>query len=97
MFSGYPAFIHLYMANDQQSLKDSLWAAADKLLNNMSPADYKYVVLGLIFLKYISDAFDEQYSKAQKEGFDPEDRVSTLRTRFFESPRRRAGMLEGIS
>lgn len=62
------------MANEQQSLKDSLWAAADKLRNNMSPADYKYVVLGLIFLKYISDAFNEQYAKAEKEGFDPEDR-----------------------
>ena len=56
------------------NLKQSLWAAADKLRNNMSPADYKYVMLGLIFLKYISDAFDEQYAKAEKEGFDPEDR-----------------------
>ena len=56
------------------NIKQSLWAAADKLRNNMSPADYKYVVLGLIFLKYISDAFDEQYAKAEKEGFDPEDR-----------------------
>ena len=55
-------------------LKQTLWTAADKLRNNMSPADYKYVVLGLIFLKYISDAFDEQYAKAEKEGFDPEDR-----------------------
>ena len=62
------------MINDHQGLKDSLWAAADKLRNNMSPADYKYVVLGLIFLKYISDAFNEQYAKAEKEGFDPEDR-----------------------
>jgi len=59
---------------DTQNIKQSLWAAADKLRNNMSPADYKYVVLGLIFLKYISDAFDEQYAKAEKEGFDPEDR-----------------------
>lgn len=62
------------MADKTQTLKQSLWAAADKLRNNMSPADYKYVVLGLIFLKYISDAFDEQYAKAEKEGFDPEDR-----------------------
>ncbi len=62
------------MADKTQTLKQSLWTAADKLRNNMSPADYKYVVLGLIFLKYISDAFDEQYAKAEKEGFDPEDR-----------------------
>lgn len=64
----------LLFLNMADNLKQSLWAAADKLRNNMSPADYKYVVLGLIFLKYISDAFDEQYEKAEKEGFDPEDR-----------------------
>lgn len=57
-----------------ENLKQSLWAMADKLRSNMSPGEYKYVVLGLIFLKYISDAFDEQYVKAEKEGFDPEDR-----------------------
>ena len=38
-----------------------LWAAADALRNNMDAAEYKHVVLGLIFLKYISDAFDEVY------------------------------------
>ena len=36
-----------------------LWLAADKLRNNMDAAEYKHVVLGLIFLKYISDAFEE--------------------------------------
>src|SRR2546422_10224935 len=39
----------------------TLWAAADKLRNNMDAAEYKHVVLGLIFLKYISDAFEEKY------------------------------------
>lgn len=34
-----------------------LWSAANKLRGNISPSDYKYVVLGLIFLKYVSDAF----------------------------------------
>src|SRR3989304_5998613 len=53
-----------------------LWAAADKLRSNMDAAEYKHVVLGLIFLKYISDAFEEQHAwldleKAQ--GADPED------------------------
>ena len=38
-----------------------LWAAADKLRNNMDAAEYKHVVLGLIFLKYISDAFEERH------------------------------------
>jgi type I restriction enzyme M protein len=53
-----------------------LWQAADKLRNNMDAAEYKHVVLGLIFLKYISDAFDEQHEKlvaAKKDGADPED------------------------
>jgi len=54
----------------------TLWAAADKLRNNMDAAEYKHVVLGLIFLKYISDAFEERHAELQKEadqGADPED------------------------
>ena len=39
----------------------TLWQAADKLRGNMDAADYKHVVLGLIFLKYISDAFQERF------------------------------------
>lgn len=44
----------------QQDLKKTLWAAADKLRSSMDAAEYKHIVLGLIFLKYISDAFDER-------------------------------------
>jgi type I restriction enzyme M protein len=54
----------------------TLWAAADALRNNMDAAEYKHVVLGLIFLKYISDAFEAKHAEleAQKaEGADPED------------------------
>jgi type I restriction enzyme M protein len=54
----------------------TLWAAADKLRNNMDAAEYKHVVLGLIFLKYISDAFEERHGQLLKEvdqGADPED------------------------
>lgn len=40
-----------------------LWLAADKLRNNMDAAEYKHVVLGLIFLKYISDSFEELWAK----------------------------------
>ena len=40
-----------------------LWLTADKLRNNMDAAEYKHVVLGLIFLKYISDSFDEHHAK----------------------------------
>ncbi len=41
--------------------EEKLWSAADKMRNNMDPAEYKHVVLGLIFLKYISDSFEEIY------------------------------------
>ena len=53
-----------------------LWKTADALRNNMDAAEYKHVVLGLLFLKYISDAFEEQYEKLEAErsqGADPED------------------------
>ena len=45
----------------------TLWLAADKLRNNMDAAEYKHVVLGLIFLKYISDAFEEQHTRLLAE------------------------------
>src|SRR5260370_1488418 len=54
----------------------TLWAAADKMRNNMDAGEYKHVVLGLIFLKYISDAFDERHARLLAdvgEGADPED------------------------
>jgi type I restriction enzyme M protein len=53
-----------------------LWAAADALRNNMDAAEYKHVVLGLIFLKYISDAFEAKHAELEtqrSEGADPED------------------------
>jgi type I restriction enzyme M protein len=56
--------------------EQKLWQAADKLRNNMDAAEYKHVVLGLIFLKYISDAFAELHKKLsadKAEGADPED------------------------
>lgn len=54
----------------------SLWKAADALRSNMDAAEYKHVVLGLIFLKYISDAFEEKHAELdsdRKSGADPED------------------------
>jgi len=53
-----------------------LWQMADALRGSMDAAEYKHVVLGLIFLKYISDAFEEQHAKLiaeQASGADPED------------------------
>src|SRR5690554_3532996 len=43
-----------------RELDDKLWKAADKLRSNLDAANYKHVVLGLIFLKYVSDAFEER-------------------------------------
>jgi len=56
--------------------EQKLWKAADKLRSNMDAAEYKHVVLGLIFLKYISDSFEERHEQLQEqvsEGADPED------------------------
>ena len=58
--------------------EETLWQAADKLRNNMDAAEYKHVVLGLIFLKYISDAFEELHAKlcagnGEYDGANPED------------------------
>jgi type I restriction enzyme M protein len=55
-----------------------LWLVADKLRSNMDAGEYKHVVLGLIFLKYISDAFEEHHAtllagKGDYAGADPED------------------------
>ena len=53
-----------------------LWQMADALRGSMDAAEYKHVVLGLIFLKYISDAFEEQHGRLEAEraqGADPED------------------------
>ena len=53
-----------------------LWAAADALRNNMDAAEYKHVVLGLIFLKYISDAFEAKHDELvahKKQGAEHED------------------------
>ncbi|MBF0102231.1 MAG: SAM-dependent DNA methyltransferase [Desulfobacterales bacterium] len=62
-----------------EPIEKQLWKAADKLRKNIDAAEYKHIVLGLIFLKYISDAFEELHSKlksntGQYAGADPEDK-----------------------
>jgi type I restriction-modification system DNA methylase subunit len=58
--------------------ENQLWAAADKMRGHMDASEYKHVVLGLIFLKYISDAFQAKYieleATKESEYTDPEDR-----------------------
>jgi type I restriction enzyme M protein len=51
--------------------EEKLWQAADKMRGHMDPAEYKHVALGLIFLKYISDAFDERRRRLLAEASDP--------------------------
>lgn len=65
-------------AANNETLEQKLWKAADKLRKNIDAAEYKHIVLGLIFLKYISDAFEELHIQLVKgegeyEGADPED------------------------
>jgi type I restriction enzyme M protein len=63
--------------NREEPIEKQLWKAADKLRKNIDAAEYKHVVLGLIFLKYISDAFEALYARLMAEehlGADPEDR-----------------------
>lgn len=74
---------------EQQFLKaldDKLWKAADKLRANLDAANYKHVVLGLIFLKYVSDAFEER-QEALLELFksDSDDNIYYLPREDFDS------------
>jgi type I restriction enzyme M protein len=69
--------------------EQKLWAAADKLRGHMDASEYKHVVLGLIFLKYISDAFEERHGELQKEKHaDPEDRDEYAGANVFWVPKK---------
>jgi len=58
-----------------RGFEEKLWLAADKLRGQVDAAAYKHIVLGLIFLKYISDAFQERHALLQREPYaDPEGR-----------------------
>ncbi|MBN2776532.1 MAG: SAM-dependent DNA methyltransferase [Bacteroidales bacterium] len=76
------------MAKDtEQTLEKTLWLAADKLRSNMDAAEYKHVVLGLIFLKYISDSFKDLFEKLSADEFsDAEDKDEYLAENIFYVP-----------
>lgn len=57
-----------------KEIESNLWAMANKLRGNLDSSEYKHVVLGLIFLKYVSDTFQEKYDEIKSLGDDPEDR-----------------------
>ena len=65
--------------------EEKIWAAADILRGNMDASEYKHVVLGLIFLKYISDKFEERYQELVAEGEDMEEDLDEYTSRgvFF--------------
>ena len=68
--------------------EEKLWQAADKLRSNMDAAEYKHVVLGLIFLKYVSDSFNEKYDQLKSDGYgDEEDRDEYLADNIFWVPK----------
>tara|TARA_R110002073_G_C9471285_1_gene579401 strand:+ start:111 stop:2297 length:2187 start_codon:yes stop_codon:yes gene_type:complete len=84
----------------QEPIEKQLWKAADKLRKNIDAAEYKHIVLGLIFLKYISDSFEELYAKLKAgegdyAGADPEDRDEyKAETVFYVPPSARWSYLQ---
>lgn len=75
--------------NGDLGFEAKLWQAADKMRNNMDAAEYKHVVLGLIFLKYISDVFSELYQKlSSTKGADPEDPDEYRAENIFYVPKK---------
>jgi type I restriction enzyme M protein len=75
----------------EEPIEKQLWKSADKLRKNIDAAEYKHVVLGLIFLKYISDAFEEYHAKlasgkGEYANADPEDREEYKAENVFFVP-----------
>src|SRR6056297_2948984 len=73
---------------DKLGFEKQLWKACNKLRNNMDPAEYKHVVLGLVFLKYISDSFEKVYKELEETKYaDPEDRDEYIAKNVFWVPK----------
>ena len=74
----------------EEELKDlekKLWEAADKMRGAVPVSSYKFIILGLIFLKYISDSFEEKYQELVEEGYGlEEDRDSYIADNIFYVP-----------
>ena len=82
----------------EKSIEDRIWDSANKLRGNLTASEYQNVVLGLVFLKYISDCFEKRYQELVEEG----DRKATasrkiatnIRQSMFSGCHR---MLDGMS
>ena len=89
--------------NDNSSIEKTLWKSADKLRKNIDASEYKNIVLGLIFLKYISDSFEELHQKLKSgaEGYedaDPEDRDEyRAENTFFVPEKARWSFLQSVA
>jgi len=66
--------------------EQQIWSAADILRGNMDAAEYKHVLLGLIFLKYISDKFEERYRELEADNDDVEDKDAYTEVSVFFVP-----------
>jgi type I restriction enzyme M protein len=83
-------------AQNNESLEQKLWKAADKLRKNIDAAEYKHIVLGLVFLKYISDSFEQLHEKlvageGNTRGLTRKTQMSTKRRMCFLCPLKRDG------
>jgi len=75
----------------EEPMEQTLWTSANKLRKNMDAAEYKHIVLGLVFLKYISDSFNDLFVKLERgegeyEGADPNDPNEYLAENVFFVP-----------
>ena len=71
------------MSSANIGFEETLWKSADKLRGSMDSAEYKYVVLGLIFMKYISDKFETKYEELVEEGDGFEEDRESVHELFF--------------
>lgn len=77
------------MATANVGFEEKLWEMADKLRGSMDASDYKHVALGLLFLKYVSDAFEELHEQlTEEEWADPEDKDEYLAENVFWVPKK---------
>ncbi len=68
--------------------EEKLWGMADKLRGSMDASEYKHVVLGLLFLKYVSDSFEEKHKELEGDEYaDPEDKDEYLAENIFWVPK----------
>ena len=75
------------MASAELKIEEQLWQTADKLRGSMDASEYKNVVLGLIFLKYVSDSFEEKHTELSEDEYaDPEDKDEYLAENIFWVP-----------